>query len=159
MNFYSLTGSFYDHHCKNGEYPEILKPKDKRPYYILTIDIPEKGIVTFAIPLRSNIPGNHKYWKGIEKPDKKKHGLDYTKAVVITDNQLYINTEDKDHKIMKDEFKHFQRYKKQIEIEFEQFIKHYIKEIKRRLENPDIYTSNYLKHSALQYFHKELGIV
>lgn len=72
MVFITLSDSFYDGHanCK-----EILQ-KRTRPYACLTVRV--DGVV-FAIPFRHHIAHNHAFITFGQQ------GLDYTKAVVISD--------------------------------------------------------------------------
>ena len=78
MRLIYLSDKFYE---KYGKYPEILK-KDSRPYACLEVEIDGR---TYAIPLRHHI--THKYaFLTIGN-----QGLDYTKAVVIDDDE-YISS-------------------------------------------------------------------
>ena len=75
-----LTKLFYD---KYGSYKEILN-KEKRQYCIALLTVDD---ITFSIPFRTNI--NHKYsYIFKNSPRSEKSGLDFTKAVVITETNF-----------------------------------------------------------------------
>lgn len=75
-----LTQAFYNDHkqCK-----EILH-KDDRPHIQVTIKV--SGLL-FCVPLRSNINHPNVLWTDKEN----KCGLDFSKTVLITDSQRYID--------------------------------------------------------------------
>lgn len=138
-----LTELFYKTYkeCK-----EILI-KDKRQYCIAIFEIEN---IKFAIPFRTNI--NHKYsYIFKDSPRSNKSGLDFTKAVVIT-NVEFIGSET----VIEDkEYSEFINKQKVIENRFKKFIKDY----KKWTTNPSYYRAeNIIKFSSLQYFHKELGL-
>ena len=82
MKFHRLSSIFY---AKFGHYEEILAKAD-RPYYVLLLEL--DGL-TYAIPLRSHI--THPYCFIADNSSNKNNGLDYSKAVVITDVAQYID--------------------------------------------------------------------
>lgn len=138
IKFYYLTRSFYETYknCK-----EILKKAD-RPY---AVHIFKYNNLTIAIPMRSKI--NHSFC--IKTIGKK--GLDFTKAVVITnpdyitDYIAYINSKE-----------YFKLNKKSafIEKKWEAFLKTY----QKALQTPNTNKNRIiLSNSSLQYFHNELG--
>ena len=65
------------------KFPEILHKGESRPYLVLLVKIDE---LNFAIPFRSNI--NHKYCFKIFNNRNLKEGLDYTKAVVVEQEDI-----------------------------------------------------------------------
>ena len=77
-----LSDKFYQKFPKE-KFPEILHKGETRPYLILLVEI---GGKTFGIPFRSNI--NHKYCFKILNNRNQNEGLDYTKAVVITEEDI-----------------------------------------------------------------------
>ena len=83
MRFAFLSDKFYEDYPAN-RYPEI-EQKRNRPYVVVFITIGER---IFAIPMRSHIRHPHAYLT-----DKVNQcGVDYTKAVVIIDEQKYIDS-------------------------------------------------------------------
>jgi protein AbiQ len=138
-----LTKLFYDTYeeCK-----EILL-KEKRQYCIALFVV--DGII-FAIPFRTNI--NHKYsyiFKNSPRSDKS--GLDFTKAVVITDDNFI----GEDTIIDSKEYSEFINKQVVIANRFEKFIKDY----KKWTGNPSYYRAEKtIAFSSLQYFYKELGL-
>lgn len=125
---------------------EILL-KEKRQYCIAVFIV--NGI-KFAIPFRTHI--NHKYcyiFKNSPRSDKS--GLDFTKAVVITDDNFI----GEDAIIDSKEYSEFINKQAIIANRFEKFIRNYIK----WTSNPSYYRAEkIIAFSALQYFHKELGL-
>lgn len=77
-----LNDCFYSKY-PNSKFPELLSKGDKRPYLILLLRIKNKN---FGIPFRSHI--NHKYCFKIINDRNLKEGLDYTKAVVISESDI-----------------------------------------------------------------------
>lgn len=147
MKFYYLSESFY---TKYSSYSEILQKKT-RPYATLII---EDSGVTFAIPMRTNINKNNHYC--FITNEKKNSGLDYLKAVVISEN-TYINTIT-EAKISDFEFNKIKFKEKEIQNSFKKFLKDYIKFNKRYKKNTSIPIPISFQYSSLQYFHDELGI-
>ena len=86
LDFVFLTDEFFSDYsdCK-----EIEKKKD-RPHIQITIQV---GSNIFCIPMRSNI--NHKHVLWTDKANKC--GVDFSKAVVITDPLRYIDLNRKPH--------------------------------------------------------------
>ncbi len=137
MQLRILSESFYNTYadCK-----EILK-KENRPYACLTIEL--DGLL-FAIPLRHHI--RHPYaFHSIGDA-----GLDFTKAVVISDSS-YLSSDrptidSKEFAVMKHE-------ENKIRYEFSKYVRQYKRAMKHR-DNPR--SANILKFSALQYFENYL---
>lgn len=138
-----LTEKFYYRYRRCSE---ILQ-KETRQYSIAILEV--DGL-RFAIPFRTHI--NHKYgYIFKDSPRSNKSGLDFTKAVVITDDDFI----GEDAIIDSKEFSEFIRKKKVIANRFAKFIKDY----KKWTSNPAYYKAeNIIKFSSLQYFHKELGL-
>ena len=139
MAFFYLTPEFYEKYknCK-----EILQ-KQKRPYAVHLIRC---NNLTFAIPVRSNINHNFSY-KTIGSK-----GLDFTKTVIIIDEKYLSNNK---AVINHEEYLKLDKNRKFIEKKMLSYLKIY----KKALKTPDTNKNKtILSKSALQYFHKELGI-
>jgi len=147
MNFYRLSAVFYS---EFSHYAEILN-KANRPYYVavMTLD----GL-TYAVPLRSNI--NHKYCFIADDPNGQNSGLDYSKAVVITDIAKYIDPAEVT--IRRHEYDVFKQNEPIIKKQFSSYVESYKKEFRRRQKNPLLPESPLCRYTTLKYFHKELGL-
>ena len=142
-----LTQQFYSDYPLS-DYPQILR-KDERPYTVFTVKI--DGL-DFAIPFRSHIKHNHAFITDNRNPEDK-CGLDYTKAVIIT-NQKYIDYQSQprlrshEHNVLKGN-----------ESKIIGGFKSYLNRYKRAAKRPDVERNKqFCRFSALQYFHKELKI-
>ena len=141
MVFCFLTPDFYNEY---SDCPEI-ETKHNRPYVQVCIRI--NGLL-FVVPMRSHIRHEHVLWTDKENVC----GLDFSKAVVILDEEKYI---DHIHKpqIRQNEFnslkvKEHIIYKKMTA---------YIKRYKKAKENQHIIQNKQLcEYSTLQYFEKYL---
>lgn len=127
------------------DYPE-MEQKHSRPYIQLHVEI--DGI-QYAIPLRSGIKHPHVLWT-----DKKNQcGVDFSKAVVITDEK-YIDCS-RDPHIRQDEFDALRGKDYKIKMKMKKYIEDY-KKAKSDFSNPR--NEQLVKFSTLQYFESELGI-
>lgn len=137
MELKILSDKFYStySHCS-----EILK-KENRPYACLTMKL--NGLL-FAIPFRHHIKHSRAFHTIGEA------GLDYTKAVIITDVQFL--SDDKPS-IESKEFAIIKREENKIRYDFFKYVNQYKRAMKHR-ENPR--SVNILKYSALQYFEEYL---
>ena len=154
MDYIVLTKNFFDNY-PNSEYPEFLT-KINRPYILIKVTI---GKNEFAIPLRSHLKYNkfNCSLKTREGSDSKEHcGLDFTKAILITDLDYYsynikgkkVVVEDKDHKV-------FLNSKTLIETTMKEYIERFKKKYpKRNIER----NNKFCRYSTLQYYTKELGL-
>lgn len=133
MKLIILTKDFYNdyRHCN-----EILKKHD-RPYACLAI---KTETALFAIPFRHHIKHNYAFYTIGEA------GIDFTKAVVITDKK-YISSDRPT--IESAEFAIIKREEQKIKYLFSKFLNQYRRAMKHR-DNPR--SKNLLKYSALQYF-------
>lgn len=147
MKFYRLTPAFFQDYCPSC--PEILK-KPTRPHYVFVLTMRN---LTFAVPLRSKLPSDRRYSFVADQGDA---GLDFTKAVVITDRQRYVTS--KAIQIRQHEFNMLKQNEFVVARRFEQFLNSYIKQIQRQQKNPNIPQPKWCTYSSLQYFHKELGL-
>jgi protein AbiQ len=147
MEFYRLSTAFYSQFA-NCE--EILTKED-RPYYVLLLELDE---LTYAIPLRSNI--THPYCHIANNYGGQKSGLDYSKSVVFTDTDKYIDPAPVT--IRQHEFNVLKQHEYIIKKQFSSYVLAYKKEIRRRLRNPALPESALVRYSSLKYFHAELGL-
>ena len=147
MEFHRLSTAFY---TQFGCCDEILT-KEERPYYVLLLKL--DGL-TYAIPLRSHI--THLYCFIADTSDRQKSGLDYSKAVVISDIAKYIDPAPVT--IRQNEYNILKQQEYLIGKQFSSYVKSYKKEILRRKKNSALPASPLCLYSALKYFHKELGL-
>lgn len=142
INF--LTNEFYNNY-RGNQYKEILRKRD-RPYITFRVKI--DGI-EFALPFRSDISHSYAFFTN----EDKTAGIDYSKAVVITESS-YIDIQTQVF-LRQDEFEIVKVNYYNIEQGFKKYLKEYKKAAKRMniKRNRD-----FCKFSALQYFHNELGI-
>lgn len=157
IKFRQLTSDFYAEH--NHLVEIVDKEKDGRivdkgrGYGVLLVSV--KGY-KFAIPLRSKMHINHKhnFTTKIHEVNGKKvrHGLDYSKAVIITEDRFVSDIPF----FLEDKFDFIKIDKSEQHIinSFEKFISKYIKAV----QNDDKNVLNEYKFSTLQNYHNELGI-
>jgi protein AbiQ len=147
MEFHRLSAAFY---AQFSQCEEILT-KEERPYYVLLLELDN---LTYAIPLRSNI--THPYCFVADNSNGQKSGLDYTKAVVITDIVQYIDPAPVT--IHQHEYNFMKQREYLIKKQFSSYVASYKKEFRRRQENPALPVSALCRYASLKYFHKELGV-
>jgi len=147
MVFHRLSKAFYTQY-KNCE--EILA-KNERPYYVLLLEIDN---LTYAIPLRSHI--THQYCYIADSSKNQRSGLDYSKSIVITDTDKYIDPSPVT--IRQHEFNVLKKKEYLIKKQFSSYVKLYKKEIQRRQNNKALPVSSLCRYSTLKYFHKELKL-
>ena len=147
MEFHRLSAAFY---AQFGHYEEILT-KEERPYYVLLLKLDS---ITYAIPLRSHI--THPYCYIADNSNGQNKGLDYSKAVVITDSKKYIDPTPVT--IRQHEYNVLKQYEFLIKTQFSSYVKSYKKEIRRHKENHLLPVSSLCQYSSLKYFHKELDL-
>ncbi len=137
MKLRILSEKFYDTYsnCK-----EILK-KVNRPYACLTIEL--NGLL-FAVPFRHHIRHPYAFHTIGEA------GLDFTKAVIITD-MLFLS--DDTPSIESKEFAIIKRNEQKIRYELSKYVNQYKRAMKHRT-NPR--SKNILKYSTLKYFENYL---
>jgi protein AbiQ len=148
MEFNRLTAAFY---VQYSQCPEILTKED-RPYYVALLEVDD---LCYAVPLRSRI--SHPYCFIADNSCGQKSGLDYSKAVVITDTARFIDPAPVT--IRQNEFNVMTQHEHFIKKKFSSYILSYKKEIRRRQTNPALPVSNLCRYSSLKYFHQELGLV
>lgn len=141
-----LNASFYKRHNKDKE---ILSNKDGRPYLSLVLELNGK---TFAIPFRTNIKHHFAFYfyTSSRKQNEKKGspGLDYTKAVLITESDIERNCAI--------DSKEWIELNKNINTIISDF-KKYLQLFQDSLKNGDFNVKPVFKFSALQYFISELN--
>ena len=144
MKFHFLTEQFY---ADYAECEQILI-KDKRPYCFSVCEIDN---ILVAVPLRSNF---NKYNRYVMRVPHTNGGLDFTKAVVISDENRnkYINSVT-NPTIRREDYRFFLGK----EYVVMQKVKTFIKIYKKRYENK-IDDNSLLEYCSLKYFHKELGL-
>ena len=147
MEFHRLSAAFYAqfNHCE-----EILT-KEERPYYVLLLEL---NRLTYAIPLRSHI--THPYCFIADSSSGQKSGLDYSKAVIITDSVKFIDPAPVT--IRRYEYNFLKQREYLIRKQFSSYVASYKKEVRRRQKNPVLPVSALCRYASLKYFHKELGV-
>lgn len=133
MELHRLTDEFY---IAYGECKEIMKKKN-RPYCCLFLEV---GGIQYAIPVRHHFKHNMGFHTIGEA------GIDYTKAVVISDSS-YVSVEFA--QIDSEEWRILRANRFEIQRGFARYIEQY----KRAKKHPE-YKRNQiiLKYSTLQYF-------
>lgn len=138
LDFVFLTNDFYTDYPANN-YPEI-EHKLNRPYISVCLTI---NGYKFAIPLRSHITHPHAFIT-----DKaKKCGVDYSKAVVITNEPRYIDKNTKPH-IRPNEFAALKGKEYRIKTGMQNYITKY--KVAKTSDKP--VDKNLVLCSTLQYF-------
>lgn len=137
LNFTFLTDAFYNDYASCKE----IVTKSTRPY--IRIEIEVDGVL-FGIPLRSNV--NHKHVLWTDKANRC--GVDFSKAVVITDPGKYIDGTAKPY-IRPNEFQALRGKEHQVKERMRKYIADY-KAAKANLNIPR--NRQLVRCSALQYF-------
>lgn len=137
LKFIFLSDKFYQDYAGCGE----IEQKKNRPY--IQVEVVVDGVL-FGVPLRSNIRHPHVLWT-----DKDNLcGVDFSKAVVISDEINYIDTSATPH-IRPNEF----RVLKGKEFIIEQKLRKYISDYKKAKLRPGVGRNKLLlQYSTLQYF-------
>lgn len=139
MKLIRLSEEFYK---KYANCSEILK-KQTRPYVCLQITI--NGVV-FAIPFRHHINHSHAFFTA------DKCGLDYTKAVVISDKSeigtYNVQIEQREYNALKGK-------ESRIHKGMSDYLKLYIKALKYSV---NVHYASILRYSSLKYFHSYLQL-
>jgi protein AbiQ len=147
MEFHRLNPAFY---TQFGQCDEILT-KENRPYYVLLLELDS---LTYAIPLRSHI--THPYCFIADNSSGQNSGLDYSKAVVISDTTQYVDPTPVT--IRQLEYNVYKQREYLIKKQFSSFVAMYKKEVRRRQKNPALPASPICRFASLKYFHRELGL-
>ena len=147
-----LTDLFYNAY-PNPPCTEILE-KRARAYNCLLFQSSYDYFI--CIPFRSEITHKYAYhFKKSKRSLRHKSGLDYTKIVIISKTE-YVDSVDAI--IDKDEYNELMKNLGRIFREAFRFVEDYVLHMtnQKTLHSAE-YTRRYC-HSALQYFHNELGI-
>jgi len=147
MEFHRLSAAFY---TQFNRCEEILTKED-RPYYVLLLELDD---LTYAIPLRSHI--THPYCFIADNSSGQNSGLDYSKAVIITDLDKYVDPAP--ITIRQHEYNVYKQREYLIKKQFSSYVALYKKEVRRRLKYPTLPVSALCLYSSLKYFHRELGL-
>jgi protein AbiQ len=151
-DIYQLTQAFMDAYPES-DYPELLH-KQGRPYSCLLIDTHSDYFI--CVPFRSHI--NHKnafMFHGTQRSIQSKSGLDYTKIILIKQNN-YIDG--KNAIVDQDEYREVQKNLAQIVASVVDYIDGYIKHVTRtELMHPRQFERRY-QYSTLPYFHDIMNI-
>lgn len=138
MIFKHLSDKFFEDYPID-KYPEMMI-KENRPYTQVITDV--NGL-KFAIPLRSGIShSSDVLWTN----KQARHGLDFTKAVLILDDK-YIS--DEKVYIRTNEHKHLLGKERRVKEKMEKCIENY-KKAKEHIEEK--HNAEYCSFSTLQYF-------
>ena len=144
MVFKHLSEKFYKDY-PSDEYKEMMLKED-RPYTQVVTNV--NGL-KFAVPLRSEIS----HPTDVLWTDKQaKHGLDFTKAVLILDDS-YLS--DKRAYIRDKEHRHLLGKEYRVKEKMEKCINNY-KKAKENIQEP--HNAEYCSYSTLQYFEKYIYI-
>ena len=152
-----LTSDYYSEHAHLKEAMDFdkvtRKPDDKgRGFGVCLVDILGHQ---FAIPLRTTMYHKENFPTKFKKDDNGRvvrEGLDYSKAVIITDQRFISSTTFETRE--KEEYLKINGSEKKILRDFEKYIKKYIKAVKK----PDENILKEYKYSTLQNYHAELGL-
>lgn len=149
----NLTQKFYIDY-PNPPYKEIVR-KNSRPYNCLLIQSHYGYYI--CIPYRSHI--KHKYafmFKNSVRSKRAKSGLDYSKMVIITNNNYIGQT---DAIVDKDEYNETRNNIEYIKNDAQKYVDEYVNYIsgnKSKYDKKEF--ERIYQYSTLQYFHKELGM-
>jgi len=110
----------------------------------------------FLAPSSGGIFITHHYCFVADNSTGQESGLDYSKAVVITDLAQYIDPASVT--IRQHEYNFLKQREYLIKKQFSSYVASYKKEIRRRQRNPALPVSALCRYASLKYFHKELGL-
>jgi protein AbiQ len=144
MRYIFLSEAFYNKYPMS-EYPEI-EHKESRPYILLVLNINGEE---WGIPMRSGISHHYCFWTN----KAEKRGVDYSKAVLISDKK-FIDETRKPH-IRKDEFEALRGKEHILEVGFKKYILTYKKAHADQSKSRSFTLCSY---STLQYFHEAIGL-
>ena len=142
MRFAFLSEAFYKDY-PSEQFPEI-EHKPNRPYVVVFVTVGERQ---FAIPMRSHITHPHAFLT-----DKTNRcGVDYTKAIVVLDEEKYLDTTKKPY-IRPHEFDALRGKEYKIQCGLQKYIEKY-----KKAKTSEKEIDKILVHcSALQYFEEYL---
>lgn len=149
----NLTQKFYTDY-PDPPYKEIVR-KNNRPYNCLLIQSHYGYFI--CIPYRSHI--RHKYsfmFKNSIRSKRAKSGLDYSKIVIVADNNYIGQT---DAIVDKDEYNETRNNIEYIKNDAQEYVDDYVNYLSGNSTKYDKKEFERIyQYSTLQYFHKELGI-
>lgn len=149
----NLTQKFYTDY-PDPPYKEIVR-KNSRPYNCLLIQSHYGYFI--CIPYRSHI--RHKYsfmFKNSLRSKRAKSGLDYSKIVIVADNNYIGQT---DAIVDKDEYNETRNNIEYIKNDAQEYVDDYVNYLTGNSTKYDKKEFERIyQYSTLQYFHKELGI-
>lgn len=142
MRFAFLSEAFYNDYPAE-QFPEI-EHKPNRPYVVVFVTVGERQ---FAIPMRSHITHPHAFLTDKEK----RCGVDYTKAIVVLDEEKYLDATKKPH-IRPNEFDALRGKEYKIQCGLQKYIE---KNKKAKTSEKEI-DKVLVRCSTLQYFEEYL---
>ena len=132
-----LTDAFFQAYASCSE----LEKKATRPYVRIGVIL---GGVLWAVPLRSHITHSYVIWTDREH----QCGIDFTKAVAVSNPELYISTARP--RLRPNEFEQLKRINQHT---LEQKLLQYMRVYRRAKVAPDApHNAALLRYSTLQYF-------
>jgi len=147
-----LTNDFFVDYPET-RYPELMH-KRGRPYNCLLIDLHLDYYI--CIPFRSAITHKNAYmFKNSLRSQQTKSGLDYSKAVILTDGHYFDTVA---AVIDQDEYNEAITNMSRIVNEITEYVDDYISHVKGiKILHQREFQRRY-RFSTLSYFHKQLGI-
>ena len=136
-----------------SDYPELMY-KQGRPYNCLLIDSHDGYFI--CIPFRSNINHSNAYmFKRTKRSKITKSGLDYSKALIISETEYF---DSKKAVVDDDEYTETVQNINKIANDVLRYVDNYVAHIVgEKILNNREFDRKY-KFSTLKYFHRELGI-
>lgn len=153
VEIYLLSNKFINDYPQT-KYPELML-KEERPYSCLIIDTHEDYFI--CIPFRSSISHNNAYiFRGTNRSNHTRSGLDYSKVVLIKDTD-YINSE-RVAVVDQDEFNQAQKNMDRIVNDIIKYIDDYVNHVNGSSALHIREFERRYKFSTLPYFHNILGL-
>ena len=148
----TLSDEFYECHSKE-EFPELLISNGCRKYNLILYDQQQDYYV--AVPFRSHVNHNNGYhFKASKRSQRTLSGLDYSKAVILTDDS-FIGEQSR---IDADEYTEFLQNIATIQDDIFEYIETYKQIVSGNMEmSTEEYRRSY-GYSSLKYFHEELEL-
>ena len=147
-----LSQDFWNAYPPN-KYPELLQ-KQGRPYNCLLVDTHQDYFI--CIPFRSTISHRNAYlFRGTQRSQRTRSGLDYQKAVLIRDNTYLSNNP---AIVDQDEYKEAMMNMDKIVEKSTKYIERYVAHANgAKPMHPRAFNRDY-GYSTLPYFHDVLGL-
>lgn len=146
-----LSRQFFDAY-PHDQYPELME-KENRPYNCLLV---EMNTYFICVPFRTEMNHNNGYhFSGSQRSVHHKSGLDYSKAVIVTNDEYISNAPGI---VDKDEYNECVQNMEKITNAVTAYVLDYIEHRKgEKLLHEREFHRRY-QYSTLKYFEKELGI-